>query len=228
MLSLHATRSPITTISPPPPLLPSTLSLPPLSSYRTAQHDSLVVAEQHYVESVALQGKTSTFCIQNPTRCVCLSMCFATIILPWLTCLRALQRTVKLSLSFRSQVHNHKLYSVNLQLLLQATAQVEANVDVALRLLSPPLPRVSSPTLSRGVVTKLFASDTRFSTDDGATVLMAFRGIQADFPTRQCLQINRTGASTPRCGPFEGWTGGYHVRHIDDHTSSCPLTHGLL
>ena len=106
----------------------------------------------------------------------------------------------------RSQVHNHKPYSVKLQLLLQATAQVEANVDVALRLLSPPLPRVSSPTLSCGVVTKLFASDIRFSTDEGATVLMAFRGIQADFPTRQCLQINRTGASTPCCGPFEGWT----------------------
>ena len=128
----------------------------------------------------------------------------------------------------RSQVHDHKLYSVNLQLLLQATAQVEANVDVALRLLSPPLPRVSSPILSCGVVTKLFASDAPFSTDDGATALMAFRGIQADFSTRRCSQIDRTGASTPCCGPFEGWTRGYHVRHIDDHTSSCPLTHGLL
>jgi hypothetical protein len=94
------------------------------------------------------------------------------------------------------------------------------------RLLTPP-PRVSSPTLSCGIVTKPFTSGTGFSADDGATLLMAFRGIQAE--TSQQGGAHKSIARELHhlvADPFEGWAKGYHVGHADYHTS-LPSTDSL-
>jgi hypothetical protein len=89
--------------------------------------------------------------------------------------------------------------------------------------------QVSSLALSHRVVAKPFASDTGFSADDGATLLMAFRGIQAE--TAQQGSVHKSIARELQhlvADPFEGWAKGYHVRDSDNRASPRPSTHRLL
>ena len=82
--------------------------------------------------------------------------------------------------------------------------------------------------MSCWVLTKPFASDTGFSADDGATLLMAFRGIQAE--TAQQGDVHKSIARELQhlvADPFEEWAKSYHVRHGHFRTFICPSTHRL-
>jgi len=57
------------------------------------------------------------------------------------------------------------------------------------------------------------ALDTGFKADDGATLLMAFRGIQAE--TTKQGGVHKSIARELHhlvADPFESWSKGYHVR----------------
>jgi hypothetical protein len=68
---------------------------------------------------------------------------------------------------------------------------------------------------------KRFLPDTGFGADDGATLLMAFRGLQAE--TAQQGGAHKAIARELQqlvADPFEKWAITYHVRHNDSHASS--------
>jgi hypothetical protein len=79
-----------------------------------------------------------------------------------------------------------------------------------------------------GAVAKPSASDTDFSAKDRVTLLIAFRGIQAE--TSKQSGVHESIAHELQhlvADPFEGWAKGYHVGHADYHTSSRPSTDSL-
>jgi hypothetical protein len=68
---------------------------------------------------------------------------------------------------------------------------------------------------------KRFLPDTGFGADDGATLLMAFRGLQAE--TAQQGGAHKAIARELQqlvADPFEKWAITYHVRHNDSHAPS--------
>ena len=96
------------------------------------------------------------------------------------------------------------------------------------QLSTPPPSPVSFPNLSCRVATRTFAPDSGFSADDGATLLMAFRGIQAE--TAEQGSVHKSIARELQqlvADPFEEWAKGYHVRHSADSTSSRHSIHDL-
>jgi hypothetical protein len=67
-------------------------------------------------------------------------------------------------------------------------------------------------------VQSFFSPDTGFGADDGATLLMAFRGLQAE--TAQQGGAHQAIARELQqlvADPFEKWAITYHVRHNDSH-----------
>jgi hypothetical protein len=70
--------------------------------------------------------------------------------------------------------------------------------------------------LSRWALSKPLALGSGFGADDGATLLMAIRGIQAE--TAQQGDVHKAIARELQhlvADPFEGWAKGYHVCHGD-------------
>jgi hypothetical protein len=87
---------------------------------------------------------------------------------------------------------------------------------------------VSFPTFSCRPATRPFAPDSGFSADDGATLLMAFRGIQAE--TAEQGSVHKSIARELQhlvADPFEEWAKGYHVCHSAYTTSSRRSIHDL-
>jgi len=82
--------------------------------------------------------------------------------------------------------------------------------------------------LSCGAVVKPTASDTDFSANDGVTLFIAFRGIQAE--TSKQSDVHESIAHELQhlvADHFEGWAKGYLVGHANYHTSSRPSTDSL-
>jgi hypothetical protein len=89
-----------------------------------------------------------------------------------------------------------------------------------------PRSQVCLPTSSRRIVFEIFVLGPGFSADDGATLLMAFRGLQAE--TAEQGGAHKAIARELQqlvADPFEKWAKVYHVRHNDSHTS--PYVYGL-
>ena len=75
---------------------------------------------------------------------------------------------------------------------------------------------VCSLSLCVGLCLNHSVSGTAFSADDGATLLMAFRGLQAE--TAQQGGVHQAIARELHqlvADPFEKWAKDYHVGHID-------------
>ena len=71
------------------------------------------------------------------------------------------------------------------------------------------------------------ASGTAFGADDGATLLMAFRGLQAE--TAQQGGVHQAIARELDqlvADPFEKWAKDYHVGHVNFHLS--PYRHLMV
>jgi hypothetical protein len=76
---------------------------------------------------------------------------------------------------------------------------------------------------SRRIVSDIFVPGTGFSADDGATLLMAFRGLQAE-TTQQGAAHKAIARELQQlvADPFEKWANVYHVRHNHSRASLYP------